>query len=115
MEYDSALTNELRTVVIHSRSVYGQTRLSDFGCIPECKWKNPRGLNAVSLPLARMSHCRKLLTLFNQTLRYIYKCIRILFPSLLFHFISFHFIVIIIIIISFLTLCVHWQCFDVRL
>ena len=26
VEYDSALTNELRTVVIHSRSVYSQTR-----------------------------------------------------------------------------------------
>ena len=54
MEYDSALTNELRSVVIHSRSVYSQTRLSDFGYIPECKSKNPRGLNEVSLPLVRM-------------------------------------------------------------
>ena len=51
--YDSALTNELRTIVIHSRSVYSQTRLADFGYITECKSKNPRGLNEVSLPLAR--------------------------------------------------------------
>ena len=54
MEYHSALTNELRTVVIHSRSVYSQTRLADFGYIPECKSKNSRGLNGVSLPLARL-------------------------------------------------------------
>ena len=54
MEYDSALINELRTVVIHSRSVYSQTRLADFGYIPECKSKNPRGLNQISLLLARM-------------------------------------------------------------
>ena len=31
-----------------------QTRLAEFGCIPECKSKNPRGLNEISLPLARM-------------------------------------------------------------
>ena len=31
-----------------------QTRLADFGYIPECKSKNPRGLNEISLPLARM-------------------------------------------------------------
>ena len=40
--------------LIHSRSVYSQTRLADFGYIPERKPKNPRGLNEVSLPLARM-------------------------------------------------------------
>ena len=34
--------------------IRGQTRLADFGYIPECKSKNPRGLNEVSLPLARM-------------------------------------------------------------
>ena len=54
MEYDSALTNELRTAVIHSRSVYSQMRLADLGYIPEGKSKNPRGLNEVSLSLARM-------------------------------------------------------------
>ena len=31
-----------------------QKRLADFGYIPECKSKNPRGLNEISLPLARM-------------------------------------------------------------
>ena len=31
-----------------------QTRLADFGYIPECKLKNLRGLNEISLPLARM-------------------------------------------------------------
>ena len=31
-----------------------QTRLADFGYIPECKSKNPRGLNERSLPVARM-------------------------------------------------------------
>ena len=31
-----------------------QTRLADLGYIPECKSKNPRGLNEISLPLARM-------------------------------------------------------------
>ena len=31
-----------------------QTRLADFGYIPKCKSKNPRGLNEISLPLARM-------------------------------------------------------------
>ena len=51
MEYDSALTNELSTIVIYSRSVYGQTRLADFGY--------PRGLNEVSLPLARMHTLQK--------------------------------------------------------
>ena len=55
MEYDSALTNELRTVVRYSRSVYSQTRLANFDYIPECKSKNPRGLNEISLPLARMT------------------------------------------------------------
>ena len=54
MEYDSALTNELRTVVIHSRSVYNQTILANYSYTPEFKSKNPRGLNEVSLPLARM-------------------------------------------------------------
>ena len=54
MEYDSAVTKELRTAVIHSPSVYSQTRLADFGYIPECKSKHPRGLNEVSLSLARM-------------------------------------------------------------
>ena len=53
MEYGSVLTNELRTVVIHSRSVYSQTRLANFGYIPECKSKNPTGLNEISL-LARI-------------------------------------------------------------
>ena len=33
-----------------------QTRLADFGYIPEYKSKNPRGLNEISLPLARMLH-----------------------------------------------------------
>ena len=28
-----------------------QTRLADFGHIPECKSKNPRDLNEISLPL----------------------------------------------------------------
>ena len=57
MKYHSALTNELRTIiVIHSHSVYSQTRLADFGYILECKSKNPRGLNEVSLPLARMTY-----------------------------------------------------------
>ena len=46
MENDSASTNELRTLVIHSRSVYSQTRLADFGYIPECKSENPRGIVA---------------------------------------------------------------------
>ena len=32
-----------------------QTRLADFGYIRECKSKNPRGLNEISLPLARMA------------------------------------------------------------
>ena len=32
-----------------------QTSLADFGYIPECKSKNPRGLNELSLPLARIS------------------------------------------------------------
>ena len=45
--------------MIHSRSVYSQTRLAVFGYIPESKSKNPRGLNEVSLPLARMSKYRK--------------------------------------------------------
>ena len=31
-----------------------QTRLADFGYIPECRSKNPRGLNEILLPLARM-------------------------------------------------------------
>ena len=31
-----------------------QVRLADLGYIPECKSKNPRGLNEMSLPLARM-------------------------------------------------------------
>ena len=31
-----------------------QTRLADFGYIPECKSKNPRGLSEISLRLARM-------------------------------------------------------------
>ena len=31
-----------------------QTRLADSGNIPQCKSKNARGLNEVSLPLARM-------------------------------------------------------------
>ena len=46
MEYDSALTNKLGTVVIHSRSVYSQARSADFGYIPVCKSKNPRGIVA---------------------------------------------------------------------
>ena len=54
MEYDSVLTNELRTVVIHSRSVYSQTRLVNFGYIPECKSKNSTGLYEISTLLARM-------------------------------------------------------------
>ena len=29
-----------------------QIRLADFGYIPECKSKNPRGLNEISLTLA---------------------------------------------------------------
>ena len=47
VEYDSALTNELRIVVIHSRSVYSQRKLADLGYIPECKSKNPIGLDEV--------------------------------------------------------------------
>ena len=31
-----------------------QTKLADFVYIPECKSKNPRDLNEISLPLARM-------------------------------------------------------------
>ena len=31
-----------------------QTRLADFGFVPECKSKIPRGLNEISLPLARI-------------------------------------------------------------
>ena len=31
-----------------------RTRSADFGYIPEGKSKNPRGLNEISLPLARM-------------------------------------------------------------
>ena len=33
-----------------------QTRLASFGCIPEPRSKNPRGLNEIALPLARMVH-----------------------------------------------------------
>ena len=33
-----------------------QTRLADFGYIPECKSKNPSDLNEISLRLARMPH-----------------------------------------------------------
>ena len=33
-----------------------KTRLADFDYIPECKSKNPRGLNELSLPLARMAN-----------------------------------------------------------
>ena len=54
MEYDSALTTELLTAVIQSGSVYNQTRIADFGYIPECKSKNPRGPNEIALLLARM-------------------------------------------------------------
>ena len=32
------------------------TRLADFGYIPECKSKIPRGLNEISLPFARMDY-----------------------------------------------------------
>ena len=48
-----------------------QTRLADFGYIPECKSKNPSGLNEISLPLARMQstssrHCTDVdITLFR--------------------------------------------------
>ena len=31
-----------------------QTRLADLGYIPESKSKNPKGLNEISLPVARM-------------------------------------------------------------
>ena len=31
-----------------------QTRLADLGYIPECKSKNPRALNEISLPIGRM-------------------------------------------------------------
>ena len=34
-----------------------QTRSVDFGYIPQCKSKNPRGLHEVSLPFARMIFC----------------------------------------------------------
>ena len=46
-----------------------QTRLTDFGYIPECKSKSPRGLNEISLPLARMNQkVKRLASILNETL-----------------------------------------------
>ena len=44
---------------IRRESNESQTILADFGYIPECKSKYPRGLNEISLPLARMRHVIK--------------------------------------------------------
>ena len=53
LEYGPVLTNELRTVVIPSRCLQSN-EMTRFWLYPRMQIERPRGLNEVSLPLARM-------------------------------------------------------------